>query len=163
MRQTFVAIFGAASIAALACAAPAAAQTMYYDNGAPWSAGPTVPSNTGAPAYSWHRTGPAPAVNGQCEIISGNHVCTSGPGYGDGYGYAPGSMVAAPFDAAGMLVAAPMQAAGFVAGAPTYASPGYTVPQNTGTPAYSYASHVPPQPGVVGSCDIISGNHVCVP
>src|SRR5579871_5130400 len=101
MRQTFAAFLGAASIAALAYAAPAAAQAVYY-YGDP-STGPTIASHTGAPAYSWHRTGPAPAVNGQCDIISGNHVCTSGPGYGYGYGADP--MVAAPFDAAGMLVA----------------------------------------------------------
>ena len=32
---------------------------------------------------------------------------------------------------------------------------------NTGTPAYSYESQVPPQPAAVGSCDIIAGNRVC--
>ncbi len=36
-----------------------------------------------------------------------------------------------------------------------------TIPWNTGTPAYSYESQVPPQPAFNGSCDIISGNRVC--
>ncbi len=35
-----------------------------------------------------------------------------------------------------------------------------TVPPNPGAPLYSYY-YTAPQPGAVGSCDIISGNRVC--
>ncbi len=37
--------------------------------------GPTIPSATGAPPYSYHYTGPIPAVIGSCEIVAGNWVC----------------------------------------------------------------------------------------
>ncbi len=41
---------------------------------APYS-GPTIPSATGAPPYSYHYTGPIPAAVGSCEIVAGNRVC----------------------------------------------------------------------------------------
>jgi hypothetical protein len=105
------------------------------------------PSYTGAPAY--HYTGSV----GSCEILSGNRVCTNTPApYG--YGYGPvGELVGAPV----AIVTAPF---GFFGG-PQMASSGATYAPATGTPAYSYESHVGPQPGAVGYCDIISGNRVC--
>jgi len=41
---------------------------------------PTVPSNTGAPAYSYstHASAPRPAPGGSCQILAGNRVCTGG-------------------------------------------------------------------------------------
>ena len=46
-------------------------------------------------------------------------------------------------------------------GGPQVASSGATYAPATGTGTYSYESHVPPQPGAVGYCDLISGNRVC--
>jgi hypothetical protein len=39
---------------------------------------PTVPSNTGAPAYSYstYASAPRPAPGGSCQILAGNRVCT---------------------------------------------------------------------------------------
>jgi hypothetical protein len=86
-------------------------------------------------------------------MLSGNRVCTDTPAqYGYGYGPA-GELIAAPV----AIVTAPF---GFLGGS-RVANSGATYAPATGTPAYSYESHVPPQPGAVGYCDIISGNHVC--
>ncbi len=121
----------AASLCALA--APAMAQEY--------------PSYGGAPAYRYA------APVGSCEMLSGNRVCTNTPAqYGYGYGPA-GELIGAPV----AIVTAPF---GFFGG-PQVASSGATYAPATGTPAYSYESHVPPQPGAVGYCDIISGNRVC--
>ena len=115
MRHTLTALLSVASIGAFAGVIPAAAQT-------------TIPSATGAPLYSYHRTGPVPAPAGECQIIAGNRVCNGAPaswwGYGPGpYGYAPGGpAVAAPFNAAGTLFAAPFAAAGNLATAPVAAT-----------------------------------------
>jgi hypothetical protein len=112
---------------------------------------PTVPDNTGAPLYSYRHTGPQPGVVGSCEILSGNRVCSDTPA---GPGYGPvGTLIGAPF----AILRAPF---GFLGGT-RVASSGETYAPATGTPAYSYESHVPPQPGAVGYCDIISGNRVC--
>ena len=147
MRNAVMAL-SAASLFALA--APAMAQEY-----------PTVPDNTGAPLYSYRHTGPQPGAVGSCEIVSGNRVCSDTPvayGYGYGYGYGPGpgpigELVGAPF----AILRAPF---GFFNGTQV-ASSGETYAPATGTPAYSYESHVAPQPGAVGYCDIISGNRVC--
>jgi hypothetical protein len=143
MRNALMALC-AASLCALA--APAMAQEYS-----------TVPDNTGAPLYSYRHTAPQPAAVGSCEILSGNRVCTATPaGYGAeyGYGYGPaGELIAAPV----AIVTAPF---GFFGG-PQVASSGATYAPATGTGTYSYESHVPPQPGAVGYCDIISGNRVC--
>ena len=123
-------------------------------------AAPTMPSNTGAPLYSYHRTGPRPGSVGSCEIIAGNRVCSGAPAaYGYGHGGPVGAMVVAPL---GAVVAAPFAAVGAMA-APTVVGSGETIAPLTGTPVYSYESHVGPQPGAVGHCDLISGNRVCVP
>ena len=79
-----------------------------------------------------------------------------------------GTTVAAPFDAAGAIAAAPFGTlkpatpVGYAAGTPVVVG-GATNPAATGAPIYSYESHVPPQPGAVGSCDLIAGNRVCMP
>ena len=143
MRNALIALCGASLFA---LATPAMAQQY-----------PTVPDNTGAPLYSYHHTGPQPGAVGSCEIVSGNRVCTDRPaatGYGYGYGNGPvGALIGAPV----AILTAPF---GFLGGT-TVASSGSTYAPATGTPAYSYESHIPPQPGAVGYCDIISGNHVC--
>ncbi len=99
-----------------------------------------------------------PAVVGSCDIISGNRICTSGqmgptatPGYA--YGGPVGMIIGAPL----AVVAAPFNAIGMTGG------PGFdnTAAPATGTATYSYESHVPPQPGAVGHCDLIAGNRVC--
>jgi hypothetical protein len=180
MRHALTVLLSAASLCAVAGTAPAVAQ-MYgpapgYGYGTPWPyplqstyAGPyaTAPSHTATPAYSWHRNGPYPAVTGSCDIIAGNRICSAAPAGGYAYGYGPGgpvgAMVAAPFDAAGAVFAAPFGARGAIAGPPVVAASGETIAPLTGTPAYSYESHVGPQPAVVGHCDLISGNRICVP
>ena len=81
--------------------------------------------------------------------------------------FGAGTTIAAPFDAAGTIVSAPFGTlrpgtpVAYGAGTPVVG--GMTNPAATGTPIYSYESHVPPQPGAVGSCDLISGNRVCIP
>jgi hypothetical protein len=144
MRIALTTLVSAASLCTLATAASA----QDY---------PTIPSTTGAPPYSYHHTGPQPAAVGSCEIIAGNRVCSAGPaGYGYNNTWGPvGAVVDAPF----VLAAAPFGAmGGFPAAgsAPTYAPA-------TGALPYSYESHLPPQPGASGYCDIVSGNRVCFP
>ena len=85
-------------------------------------------------------------------MLSGNRVCTDTPA-GYGYGSPAGALIGAPF----AIVTAPF---GFLGGT-RVASSGATYAPATGTGTYSYESHVPPQPGAVGYCDIISGNRVC--
>ena len=165
MRTALIASVSAASLCALASAA--SAQTYYY--GAPQ----TIPQNTGTPAYSYEsHVAPQPAYNGSCDIIAGNRVCSGAPaGYGSSAyapsGYAPGlgpvgAIVAAPFE----IVAAPFGGFGRAlaggAGTPIVGS-GMTNPAATGTKVSSYESHVGPQPGAVGYCSLISGNHICMP
>jgi hypothetical protein len=73
----------------------------------------------------------------------------------DQYGSGPfgpvGAVVAAPFTVAGDVISAPF---GWMSGSMTVAS-------NTGTPAYSYGSRVPPALAPNGHCDLIGGNRVC--
>jgi hypothetical protein len=141
-----------AACAASLCALATAAWAQDYPS--PYAAtSPTIPSNTGAPLYSYHRTGPQPGAVGSCEVISGNRVCSDTAGYGYGYGPADG-IIGAPV----AVIAAPF---GFMNGTP--AGSANTPASATGAPAYSYESHIPPQPGAVGYCDIVSGNHVCFP
>ena len=86
-------------------------------------------------------------------MLSGNRVCTDTPAqYGYGYGPA-GELIAAPV----AIVTAPF---GFLGGS-RVASSGATYAPATGAGTYSYESHVPPQPGAVGYCDLISGNRIC--
>lgn len=61
-----------------------------------------------------------------------------------------GTVVAAPFQVAGAVISAPFM---WLGGANPEAA-------TTGAPAYSYST-LPPQPGINGYCDIISGNRVC--
>ena len=77
----------------------------------------------------------------------------SAAGYGYGYGGPIGAIVGAPF----AVVAMPFNAFGMT-GAPVMSN---TVAPATGTPPYSYESHVAPQPAVLGHCDLIAGNRVC--
>ena len=63
-----------------------------------------------------------------------------------------GAVIAAPFTVAGTVVSAPF--GGWPPG-------GMTVASQTGTPAYSYSSRVPPAPAPNGHCDLIGGNRVC--
>jgi hypothetical protein len=149
MRHTLTALLSGASLCAFAGVIPAAAQTYY-------GTAPTIPSQTGAPAYSYHRTGPVPAPAGECQIIAGNRVCNAAPaypvgygygypyyGYGYPYGYPPGgpigAAVAAPLATAGAVAAAPLAATGALVGAPFAAAPR-------------------PEPA---GCDKIAGNLVC--
>ena len=85
MRHAITAFISAASFYALATAAAAQVAPMY-----PYAysgAAPTMPSNTGAPLYSYHHTGPRPGAVGRCEIIAGNRVCSGAPAaYGYGHG-----------------------------------------------------------------------------
>jgi hypothetical protein len=94
MRNTLAALLFATPICALAV--PAMAQTTYYQPNpvgavvmAPFQVAQTVvtapfmwlgganpeAATTGAPAYSYSTLPPQPAVNGFCDIISGNRVC----------------------------------------------------------------------------------------
>ncbi len=139
----------------------------------------TIPSNTGTPTYSYESQVHAqPAAVGSCDIIAGNRICSGQPAYAApvvGYapGYGPvGAIVAAPFNAAGTAVTAPFGMFGAATGTPVvygggagapYVGGSMTNPAATGTPIYSYENRVPPQPGVVGYCDLISGNHICMP
>ena len=145
MRNTLTALLSAASFCAFAGAIPAAAQT------------PTIPSQTGAPAYSYDRTAPVPAPVGECQIIAGNRVCNGAPAYG--YGYGPWANGYAPGGPIGAVVAAPVTAAGAVVAAP-FAGAAPTRPSLTGAPAYSY-HRTAPVPAVGGECQIIAGNRVC--
>ncbi len=66
-----------AVVAAPVNAAGTVVTAPFYTAGlapAPYS-GPTIPSATGAPPYSYHYTGPIPAAVGSCEIVAGNRVC----------------------------------------------------------------------------------------
>jgi hypothetical protein len=153
MRIALTAFLSAASLCALATAA--SAQTVYYDTGA----APTIPSNTGAPLYSYHRTGAQPGVVGSCSIISGNRVCSAMPaddGSSAGYAYGGGGPVGALIGAPMMVLTAPFGGPGYA-----YGGSGATYAPATGTPAYSYKSQVGPQRGMFGHCRIFSGNRVC--
>ena len=152
MRTALTALISAASLCAIATAASAQSAPVYADGGwAGW--GPTIPSHTGAPLYSYHRTAAVPAVVGSCQILAGNRVCSDTPADGAA-AYGPvGAVIAAPI----MVAAAPFEMIGVIP-APNY---GYTYAPATGAPAYAYGSQVGPQPGAVGSCSIISGNRVC--
>ena len=163
MRIALTAFISAASFCAFATAA--SAQTYPYPFGAPTAypyagSAPTIPSNTGAPLYSYHRTTAQPGAVGSCSIIAGNRVCSSipagtdNPAPGYGYGGPIGAVVAAPFNAAGAVMAAPFGAFGA-------AQPGYTYAPATGAPIYSYENQVGPQRAAVGHCDLIAGNRVC--
>jgi hypothetical protein len=87
MRRTLTTLLSAGAISAFAWATPALAQTFPppffpFLGGAPAPVSSnnyqlTVPSHTGAPTYSWHNEGPWQALGGQCQIVSGNRVCTS--------------------------------------------------------------------------------------
>jgi hypothetical protein len=150
MRNALTALISAASFCAIASAASAQVAVYPY----PYSSGaaPTVADTTGAPLYGYRQTPAQPAVVGSCDIIAGNRVCTSGqmgPSYGYGYGGPVGMIMGAPI----AVVAAPFTAFGMTGA--------NTVAPATGTAAYSYESHVPPQPGAVGHCDLISGNRIC--
>ena len=170
MRTALTAFISAASLCALGSVA--SAQTYYY--GAP----PTIASNTGTPAYSYEtQVPPQPAFNGSCDIISGNRVCSAAPAYvAPAPAYAPaygplGAVVVAPFNAAGTVLTAPFGMFGATPGTQVvYGNPGtpyiagtMTNPAATGTKISSYESHVGVQPGAVGYCELISGNHVCMP
>ncbi|HZZ60749.1 MAG TPA: hypothetical protein VFE63_06195 [Roseiarcus sp.] len=171
MRHTLTALLSGASICAFAGVIPAAAQT------------PTIPSTVGAPAYSYHYTGPMRAPGGRCQIIAGNRVCNAAPtyayraapayaygaapaypyGYGYPYGYVPpggpiGAAAAAPLAAAGAVAAAPVAAAGALLGAPVAPVP---PPAGVTTATVVPAGKVAPVPGAVGGCDKIAGNMVC--
>ena len=148
MRNALTALISAASLCVMASAA--SAQVTYPYDGA------TVPDNTGAPLYGYRVTPAQPAVVGSCDIISGNRVCSSGqmgPNNGYAYGGPVGMLVGAPI----AIVAAPFNGFGMTA-APVMAN---TYAPATGTPTYSYETHVPPQPGAIGHCDLLSGNRVC--
>ena len=139
----------AASFCAIASAASAQVAVYPYPGEAP-----TVADTTGAPLYGYRQTAAQPATVGSCDIIAGNRVCTSGQmGASYGYGGPIGAVVGAPF----AIVAAPFNAFGMT-GTPVVSN---TNAPDTGTPTYSYESHVPPQPGAVGHCDMISGNRIC--
>jgi hypothetical protein len=82
MRRIFTTLLSAGAICAFMSAAPALAQT-YVPFGSTYAgAAPTISSNTGAPAYSWQDAGPWAAPGGECQIISGNRVCTTNSGSG---------------------------------------------------------------------------------
>jgi hypothetical protein len=90
MRRTVTALLSAAAIFAFTSAAPALAQTYgivpflpfgsTYAGSAP--SAHNEASSTGAPAYSWQEQGPWVAPNGECQIVSGNRVCTANSGFG---------------------------------------------------------------------------------
>lgn len=149
MKNALTALISAASFCAMASAA--SAQVAAY----PYPA-PTVADATGAPLYGYRVTPAQPAVVGSCDIISGNRICSSGqmgPTASSGYGYVGpvGTIVGAPF----AVVAAPFTAFGMTSVMANTSAPA------TGTAVYSYENHVPPQPGAVGHCDLISGNRIC--
>jgi hypothetical protein len=94
MRNSLAALLFATPICAFAV--PALAQNAYYQPNpvaaviaapfqvvgavisAPfgWTTGwNTEAATTGAPAYSYSTMPPSPAVNGYCDIISGNRIC----------------------------------------------------------------------------------------
>ena len=146
---------------------------------APVASAQTIPSNTGTPAYSYEsHVPPQPAFNGSCDIISGNRICSGQPvyaapvvGYAPGYGPI-GAIVAAPFNAADTVVTAPFGMFGAAPGTQVVYSTGdgtpyvggsMTNPAATGTEADSYESHVPPESGAIGYCNLISGNRICMP
>jgi len=126
-----------------------------------------TPAGTDNPApaygYGYGAGGPIGAIvaapfNAAGAIVS---APVGGPYYGNGYGYGyrnpVGAAVAAPVEAPGAIAAAPFQAVGAFGAPPA----GATYAPATGTPAYSYESHVGARPGVVGHCDLIAGNRVC--
>jgi len=89
MRHIPIALLSAGAIVGFACATPVMAQTIgaapasaaaYNAYGYPY--GLTRRSHTGTPAYSWHTQGPWYAPGGECQILSGNHVCTSNGTFG---------------------------------------------------------------------------------
>jgi hypothetical protein len=146
MRNALTVFASAASLCLLATAAGA---QDYYPN-----SGPTIPSQTGAPLYSYHHTRPQPGAVGSCDIIAGNRVCSAAPaGYGPNTA-GPFGVFTAPF----AVIGAPFG----VGAAPVGASGGTYAPA-TGTAVWNYESQVPPQPGTVGYCDLISGNRICFP
>jgi hypothetical protein len=151
MRIALTAFVSAASLCALATAA--SAQDYPFGGEAP-----TVASNTGAPLYSYHYTAPQPGAVGSCEVIAGNRVCNAGPA-GYGYDTMPGGPVGAVIGAPFAVIAAPFG----MMGGPPMAGAGGTYAPATGTPAYSYESHIAARPGAPGYCDIIAGNRVCFP
>jgi hypothetical protein len=174
MRTALTAFISAASLCTLATAASAQVAPMFPFGGPtpyPYAgSAPTMPSNTGAPLYSYHRTTAQPGAVGSCSIIAGNRVCSAvpagtdnpAPGYGYGYGYGGliGALIAAPVNAAGAVVAAPFGAMGATTGTMA-AGTGYTYPPATGTPPYSYESQVGLRRAAIGHCDLIAGNRVC--
>jgi hypothetical protein len=84
MRRILTALLSAGAICAFTPAAPALAQTFgVVPYGVTYAgSSPTIASNTGTPAYSWENKGPWAAPGGECQIISGNHVCTANSGFG---------------------------------------------------------------------------------
>ncbi len=155
MRNALTALISAASLCVVASAASAQVAAYPYPYTGP---APTVANDVGAPLYGYRDTHAHPGAVGSCDIISGNRVCSSGQmgsaaGYGYGYGGPIGAIVGAPF----AVVAMPFNAFGMT-GAPVMSN---TVAPATGTPPYSYESHVAPQPAVLGHCDLIAGNRVC--
>jgi hypothetical protein len=93
MRHVLTALLSAGAICAFASATPAAAQTYGawpFGVGSTFAgSSPTIASHTGAPTYSWRDEGPWLAPGGQCQIVSGNRVCTANSVFGPfafGYG-----------------------------------------------------------------------------
>jgi hypothetical protein len=88
MRRIFTTLLSAGAICALTSATPALAQTAGIVPFVPFApfastyagSAPDEASNTGAPAYSWQDKGPWVAPNGECQIVSGNRVCTANSG-----------------------------------------------------------------------------------
>jgi hypothetical protein len=130
MRIALTALVSGASFCALTTIATAQVVAPYYGG----YEGPTRPSLTGAPLYSYHNQSAQPGVVGSCQVISGNRVCFATPAsainapgygygaYGYGYGGPIGAVVAAPFDAAGAVAAGTLNATGAVAAAPVAAT-----------------------------------------
>lgn len=86
MRRIVTALLSAGAICALTSATPALAQTYGIVPFLPFGStyvgsAPDEASNTGAPAYSWQNTGPWVAPNGECQIVSGNRVCSANSGF----------------------------------------------------------------------------------
>jgi hypothetical protein len=77
--------------------------------------------------------------------------------YNNGPAGPVGSVIAAPFN----FLAAPFSGWSGTSGGVAQPNSGMTIASQTGTPAYSYGSRVPPAPAPVGHCDIISGQRVC--
>jgi hypothetical protein len=118
MRTAVTAFISAASFCVLATAASAQVAPFWGPTPYPYAgSAPTIPSNTGAPLYSYHHTTALPGAVGSCSIIAGNRVCSAMPagtdnpapayGYGYGAGGPVGVIVAAPFNAAGAIASAP--------------------------------------------------------